>query len=108
MIGGHGELFWALYSGSRDTPAPVRSTNIADLAAMLDHPIVYGSGARTLVDARGGRGEAVSLLPDARCIDLLPASLRALPPRPNYGRGADAKPMSPRAAPPLPNQSAGS
>lgn len=107
MVGGHGELFWALYSGPCETPAPVRSTPVAQLAARLDHPVIYGSGARTLVEARGGRGDAVPLLPDARRIGLLPARLRDLPPRPNYGRGADAKPMAPRVAPTLPERSAG-
>jgi tRNA threonylcarbamoyl adenosine modification protein YeaZ len=93
MIGGHGELFWAVYDGDAGHAPDVRSTPIADLAAMLDHPVIYGSGAQTLVAARGS-GEVVPVLPDARCIDLLPQALRALPPRPNYGRGADAKPMA--------------
>lgn len=96
MVGGHGELFWAIYgAGPSDAPAVIRSTPIAELATALDHATVYGSGAQTLISARGGQGEAVPLLPDARCIGLLPQSLRSLPPRPNYGRGADAKPMAP-------------
>lgn len=95
MVGGHGELFWAIYGPvSSETPATIRSTPIADLATTLEHATVYGSGAQTLITARGGRGEAVTILPDARCIGLLPQSLRSLPPRPNYGRGADAKPMA--------------
>ncbi|MBO9580197.1 MAG: tRNA (adenosine(37)-N6)-threonylcarbamoyltransferase complex dimerization subunit type 1 TsaB [Sphingobium sp.] len=94
MIGGHGELFWAIHEpAAADTPATIRSTPIAELAETLDHAIVYGSGAQALVNARGGRGEAVLLLPDARAIGLLAEPLRARPPRPNYGRGADAKPM---------------
>ncbi|MBO9669521.1 MAG: tRNA (adenosine(37)-N6)-threonylcarbamoyltransferase complex dimerization subunit type 1 TsaB [Sphingobium sp.] len=96
MVGGHGELFWAIYGpGASDTPAAIRSTPIAELAATLDHAVVYGTGAQTLVNARGGRGAAVVLLPDARAISLLAEPLRTLPPRPNYGRGADAKPMVP-------------
>jgi tRNA threonylcarbamoyl adenosine modification protein YeaZ len=94
MIGGHGELFWAIYQPSaHEAPAVIRSTPIAELAAMLDHAIVYGSGAQTLIAARE-QGDAVMLLPDARDIGLLPEPLSALPPRPNYGRGADAKPMA--------------
>jgi len=107
MVGGHGELFWALCPAqSSGEHATVRSTPIAELAAALDHPVIYGSGAPTLIDARGGVGAAVPLLPDARRIGLLPESLRGLPPRPNYGRGADAKPMAARQAPPLPQRSA--
>lgn len=95
MVGGHGELFWALYPvDGQDAPATITSTPIAELAALLDQPVIYGSGAQTLVAARG-TGEAIPLLPDARCIDLLAPALRTLPPRPNYGRGADAKPMAP-------------
>jgi tRNA threonylcarbamoyl adenosine modification protein YeaZ len=95
MVGGHGELFWAIFEAETSTaPTVIRSTPITELAAQLDHPIVYGSGAPTLITARG-QGEAVSILPDARSVGLLPESLRSLPPRPNYGRGADAKPMAP-------------
>lgn len=95
MVGGHGELFWAIYGPvSSHAPATIQSTPIAGLSAKLDHETVYGSGAQTLITARGGQGEAVPLLPDARCIGLLPQCLRSLPPRPNYGRGADAKPMA--------------
>ena len=104
MVGGHGELFWALFSPAQtDQPALIQSTPIPALAAVLDHPTVYGSGAQTLIAARGeAPGHAVPILPDARCITLLPLLLQDLPPRPNYGRGADAKPMAPRAAPALP------
>jgi tRNA threonylcarbamoyladenosine biosynthesis protein TsaB len=108
MIGGHGELFWARYSAeAADEPALVRSTPIAELAAALDHSAIYGSGAQTLLAARDGRGEALLVLPDARCVGLLPEGLRRLPPRPNYGRGADAKPMTVRETQALPKQSAG-
>ncbi len=110
MIGGHGELFWALFPAAQTGQPPlVQSTPIAALAATLDHPVIYGSGAQTLIAARGGSqldaGEAVPLLPDARSIGLLPEALRTLPPRPNYGRGADAKPMAGAAPPALPAQS---
>jgi tRNA threonylcarbamoyl adenosine modification protein YeaZ len=99
MVGGHGELFWAVYSsGEPAEPAHIRSTPIVELAGMLDQPVVYGSGAQILVATRGA-GEAVPVLPDARRIDLLPEVLRTLPPRPNYGRGADARPMAVLARP---------
>ncbi len=110
MIGGHGELFWALFPPEQTgEPALVQSTPIAALAASLDHAIIYGSGAATLIAARGGPeryvGEAVPILPDARRVGLLPEALRNLPPRPNYGRGADARPMASAAPPVLPAQS---
>jgi tRNA threonylcarbamoyladenosine biosynthesis protein TsaB len=105
MVGGHGELFWTMAPAERaDEPAVIRSTPIAELAEQMDDVHIYGSGAQTLVAARGGRGEAVTLLPDARCIGLLPPALVSLAPRPNYGRGADAKPMA-AAAPSLPERS---
>lgn len=96
MIGGHGELFWAIYpampDGDDDTAITARSTPIDALAAQLDSPVIYGSGAQTLVTARGF-GEAIPLLPDARCVHRLSQEQASLPPRPIYGRGADARPM---------------
>jgi tRNA threonylcarbamoyl adenosine modification protein YeaZ len=95
MIGGHGELFWSIQPPAPPAaPVAVRSTAITELAMMLDHAIFYGSGAQILVAARNGQGEAVPLLPDARCVDLLPEALRTAAPRPNYGRSADARPMA--------------
>jgi len=107
MVGGHGELFWSLpaHADTDDAaPAEVRSTPVARLAETLDVPRIIGSGARALVEARGGRGEAIPMLPDARAVFLLPPSRRSRPPRPDYGRGADAKPMAAqaRSSPPVP------
>lgn len=93
ITGGHGELFWQLFD--RDDVSPLddlASTPIADLAALLDMPRIYGTGAHALVAARG-HGDAVEICPDAR---VWPA-IRTLPPlaaRPVYGRGADARPMA--------------
>lgn len=95
MIGGHGELFWAVFDADAGTrPAAIRSTPIAALAAELKLHDIYGSGASVLIGARGGEGAAHTILPDARRIGLLPEALRILPPTPNYGRGADARPMA--------------
>lgn len=107
MVGGHGELFWALSSGPNTgdaAPMQVRSTPIAELATTLDVTRIVGSGAQTLVAARGGHGEAIALLPDARDSILLPLAQRSRPPRPDYGRGADAQPMATpvRGGPPVP------
>lgn len=107
MVGGHGELFWSLptRADAEDAgPAEVRSTPVAQLAEILDVHRIVGSGAHTLIEARGGRGEAIPMLPDARAVFLLPPSQRSRAPRPDYGRGADAKPMAARArsSPPVP------
>lgn len=96
MTGGHGELFWQRFM--RDTLAPISniaSTPIATLAGMLDAPIIYGSGAQALIEARG-HGEAMMLRPDARCFPLLPQSVLQDDALPYYGRGVDAVPLSQR------------
>lgn len=98
MVGGHGELFWAIAPALADGPlqhAPLalQSTAIDTLATMIDVPLLVGSGAQILVDA-GARGKAVPLLPDARKALRLPPAQRIRKPVPDYGRGADAKPMS--------------
>lgn len=96
MTGGHGELFWQRFAS--DTLVPVAepaSTPIAELAQSLLNPVIHGSGAEALIGARG-HGQAIPLLPDAQWFSLLPATAADLPPRPIYGRGADAKPMAAR------------
>ncbi len=93
ITGGHGELFWQRFSGDPlEAVAPFASTAIGDLAAQAGDPVVVGTGAQALVDARGS-GEAVVIHPDAGRFPLLPAWATLLPPKPLYGRGADAKPM---------------
>lgn len=94
MTGGHGELFWQRFAAADLAPlAPLESIPVAELAASLPDPVVHGSGARTLVEARG-QGEAHDRLPDARCWPLLPEPFRTLPPTAHYGREADARPMA--------------
>jgi tRNA threonylcarbamoyl adenosine modification protein YeaZ len=103
MVGGHGELFWALYPPADDpraaSPLDVMSTPIDELAARLDDAVIYGSGAQVLIDARNGTGTAVPLLPDARSVALLSSAQSNLPTQAIYGRGADAKPMASKSAP---------
>lgn len=98
ITGGHGELFWQSFSADGLTPltAPA-STPITALAAQIDHPIIYGTGAEALVTARG-HGTAVSLYPRATGYPLI-ATLPALPPSPIYCRDADARPMAERGQP---------
>src|SRR5690606_34545199 len=62
MVGGHGELFWALCPvDATDTPLEVRSTPVATLAETIDAPLLVGSGAQTLAQA-GAPGRPVPLL----------------------------------------------
>ena len=98
ITGGHGELFWQCFEedGLTALTAPA-STPIATLAALLPHPIVYGTGAEVLVTARG-HGLAVSLYPDSADYPLIAGRL-ALAPSPIYCRDADARPMTAQPAP---------
>lgn len=94
MIGGHGELFWQRFDPESLAPLDaLQSTPVAALAERLGDVRLHGSGAETLVAARGW-GEAIACLPDARCYPLLPDAHRDLPPSALYGRGADARPMA--------------
>lgn len=94
ITGGHGELFWQRFAGDDGlTPlTSLASTPIAELALLIANQRVFGTGAEALVVARGS-GEAMPLHPDATSFLKLPAALAQLPPRPIYGRGADARPM---------------
>ncbi|BAI96885.1 tRNA (adenosine(37)-N6)-threonylcarbamoyltransferase complex dimerization subunit type 1 TsaB [Sphingobium sp. TA15] len=96
ITGGHGELFWQVFSAELAPLTPPASTPIAELAQQLAQPTLYGTGAETLVTARG-HGAAISLYPDAADYPLV-AGLPPLPPSPIYCRGADARPMTERSA----------
>ncbi|MGD9810067.1 MAG: tRNA (adenosine(37)-N6)-threonylcarbamoyltransferase complex dimerization subunit type 1 TsaB [Sphingobium sp.] len=94
LTGGHGELFWQTFD--RETLAPLTdhsSTPIDELAALLDARLLFGTGAATLIAARGS-GDAVALHPDARLAPLLPHALLRDDMKPLYGRGADAIPIA--------------
>ncbi|HEY7810366.1 MAG TPA: tRNA (adenosine(37)-N6)-threonylcarbamoyltransferase complex dimerization subunit type 1 TsaB [Allosphingosinicella sp.] len=93
LHGGHGQLF---VQNFRHDPLEasdlLRSLLPEDAAVALRAARVAGSGAETLVSARG-HGEAIDALPRAADARLLPEALRSLLPRPIYGRAPDAKPM---------------
>lgn len=94
LVGGHGELFVQDYGGDPIAPlGDLRSLPPDAAAAACSAPLVLGSGARALVEARG-HGEWRDALPRAAEAWSLPAALRSLPPRPIYGRGPDARPMT--------------
>jgi tRNA threonylcarbamoyl adenosine modification protein YeaZ len=93
LAGGHGEIFVQSYGGDPIAPLDdLRSCAPEKAAAGIAGDLVLGSGAAALVAARGW-GRAVDALPRAADAPRLPSALRALPPRPIYGRAPDAKPM---------------
>lgn len=94
LIGGHGQIFVQSYRKDPLEPTgPLQSLTPEEAATIIATDDVYGSGAEMLVRARGF-GTAWDILPSARDAWRLPEALRALPPRPIYGRAPDAKPMS--------------
>jgi tRNA threonylcarbamoyladenosine biosynthesis protein TsaB len=92
MSGGHGELFVQQFQRE-----PLRATTeimnltAADASAVINAPLVVGTGAEALVAARGS-GEALLLLPSAANALKLPPEMRSLDPRPLYARPPDARP----------------
>lgn len=94
LTGGHGELFVQSYGGDPIAPLDdLRSLAPAAAAAAIAAELVVGSGAEALVKARG-RGRWRDALPRAADAHVLPPALRALPPRPIYGRAPDATPAA--------------
>ncbi len=92
MAGGHGELFVQSFDRAKLTAAgPILNLAPADAAEKVDAPLVVGSGAKALVDARG-HGEALPLLPSASRALSLPDLMRSLECRPVYARQPDARP----------------
>ena len=92
LEGGHGELFMHGYDRSMVPAAPLASLKPEDVLTLLAGRPAVGSGAKRLPD-----GVAIDALPNAARAILLPDRLRALPPKPIYGRAPDAKP-APSAA----------
>lgn len=101
LHGGHGQLFVQTYA--REPLAPLdelRSLFPEEAAASIGAALVLGSGAEALVSLRG-HGQAIDALPRASAALHLPATLKALPPKPIYGRGPDAKPAPGRVERPM-------
>jgi tRNA threonylcarbamoyladenosine biosynthesis protein TsaB len=92
LTGGHGELFVQQFR--REPLRAVGETlNLPpqDAAGVIDAPLIVGTGAQSLVAARGS-GEALPLLPSAANAMRLPPKLRSLDPKPLYARAPDARP----------------
>jgi tRNA threonylcarbamoyladenosine biosynthesis protein TsaB len=91
VLGGHSEIFVQLFDGKTAEPlGDLLNLTPADAAKKIKAPLVLGSGAEALVDARGS-GEAREAWPSARFALRLPEAYRTLDPRPLYARAPDAK-----------------
>jgi tRNA threonylcarbamoyladenosine biosynthesis protein TsaB len=91
VIGGHGELFVQQFdAASADPTSELRNLIPAEAARFATAALVVGSGAASLVEARGW-GEADEAWPSAANALKLPQPLRFLPPKPVYARAPDAR-----------------
>jgi tRNA threonylcarbamoyladenosine biosynthesis protein TsaB len=91
VTGGHGELFIQSFDAMTAEPlSELLNLSPAGAAAAVSAPLVVGSGATQLVDARGW-GEAREAWPAAADALRLPEHLRSLPPKPVYARAPDAR-----------------
>lgn len=92
--GGHGEIFVQDFASAPFAEVgPVRSMTPQAAAIAFTNRLVIGSGAARLIAARGS-GEAVAGEARAANARLLPETSMMVPPRPVYGRDADARPMA--------------
>ena len=90
VSGGHGELFVQSFDQGEAITA-LTNLSPADAAAATSAKLVVGSGAKTLVDARGW-GEARDQLPSAADAMRIPPRERSLAAKPIYARAPDARP----------------
>jgi len=94
VAGGHGELFVQTFDRKKLTATgPILNLTPMAAAAKVDAPLVVGSGAEALVEARHG-GDAVPLLPTASRALAVPELLRTLDCKPIYARAPDARPKA--------------
>ena len=91
VLGGHGELFVQQFDAMTAEPtSELRNLVPADAARFATAPLVVGSAAERLVEARGW-GEAREAWPSAANALRLPEHLRSLPAKPVYARAPDAR-----------------
>lgn len=91
VVGGHGELFVQQFDAmTADPTTELRNLVPAEAARFATAEMVVGSGAATLVAARGW-GEAREAWPSAANALTLPRELRSLPAKPVYARAPDAR-----------------
>jgi tRNA threonylcarbamoyladenosine biosynthesis protein TsaB len=91
VIGGHGEVFVQQFDAMTAEPtSELRNLVPLEAARFATAPLVVGSGAEHLVEARGW-GEAREAWPSAAHALKLPEPLRTLPAKPVYARAPDAR-----------------
>jgi len=95
LEGGHGEVFVQHFATPLIDTAPLASLRPHAALADLDGRLAIGSGVRHLAALAEGL-DLREALPRAADALLLPADFTALPPRPLYGRGPDAKTLAER------------
>lgn len=94
LAGGHGELFIQTFDRKKlSATGPVLTLSPPAAAMKVDAPLVVGTGAEALVEARHS-GEALSILPTASRALALPELLRTLECKPIYARAPDARPKA--------------
>ena len=94
LSGGHGELFVQTFDRKKmSATGPVLNLTAQAAAMKVDAPLVVGTGAEALVEARHS-GEALSILPSASRALQLPELLRMLECKPIYARAPDARPKA--------------
>jgi tRNA threonylcarbamoyladenosine biosynthesis protein TsaB len=94
LSGGHGELFVQTFDRKKmSATGPVLNLTPQAAAMKVDAPLVVGTGAEALVEARHS-GEALSILPSASRALELPELLRMLECKPIYARAPDARPKA--------------
>lgn len=89
-LGGHGELFVQQFDAALQPVTALLNLPPAAAARAISSRRVIGSGAATLIEARGW-GEAVEAWPSATHALRLPATLRDFAAEPVYARAPDAK-----------------
>ena len=90
MTGGHGEWFVETFDEQGNSSAPLASLKPEDAVDAAVAGTAAGSQAQALV-ARRGSGQALTIWPDARSFNLLPAHAMTGSPVPIYGRAPDAR-----------------
>ncbi|HVJ71648.1 MAG TPA: tRNA (adenosine(37)-N6)-threonylcarbamoyltransferase complex dimerization subunit type 1 TsaB [Sphingomicrobium sp.] len=94
LSGGHGELFVQSFDRKKmSASGPILNLSPQAAAMKVDAPLVVGSGADALVEARHS-GQALAILPSASHALHLPELLRMLECKPIYARAPDARPMA--------------
>ena len=94
LSGGHGELFVQTFDRKKmSASGPVQNLSPQAAAMKIDAPLVVGTGAEALVEARHS-GEALAILPSASRALKLPELRRMLECKPIYALAPDARPKA--------------